>query len=107
MWFIGVEAEQKTSAPPPEKKILDPPLKIWPRFEARILAVAKQWVSQKHLLVLPYTEIKHFIALKLALQVLPHGSENNTIVEIFYGANCNLKASLVEFKVKLVKLQGA
>ena len=25
MWFIGVEAEQETSAPPP-KKILDPPL---------------------------------------------------------------------------------
>ena len=25
MWFIGVEVEQKTSAPPP-KKILDPPL---------------------------------------------------------------------------------
>ena len=24
MWFIGVEAEQETSAPPP-KKILDPP----------------------------------------------------------------------------------
>ena len=27
MWFIGVEVEQKTSAPPP-KKILDPPLKL-------------------------------------------------------------------------------
>ena len=26
MWFIGVEVEQETSAPPP-KKILDPPLK--------------------------------------------------------------------------------
>ena len=26
MWFIGVEIEQETSAPPP-KKILDPPLK--------------------------------------------------------------------------------
>ena len=25
MWFIGVEVEQGTSAPPP-KKILDPPL---------------------------------------------------------------------------------
>ena len=25
MWFIGVEIEQETSAPPP-KKILDPPL---------------------------------------------------------------------------------
>ena len=25
MWFIGVEVEQETSAPPP-KKILDPPL---------------------------------------------------------------------------------
>ena len=25
MWFIGVEAEQERSAPPP-KKILDPPL---------------------------------------------------------------------------------
>ena len=27
MWFIGVEVEQETSAPPP-KKILDPPLKM-------------------------------------------------------------------------------
>ena len=26
MWFIGVEEEQETSAPP-RKKILDPPLK--------------------------------------------------------------------------------
>ena len=25
MWFIGVEVEQETSAPPP-KKMLDPPL---------------------------------------------------------------------------------
>ena len=28
MWFIGVEVEQETSAPPP-KKILDPPLIIF------------------------------------------------------------------------------
>ena len=27
MWFIGVEVEQETSAPPP-KKILDPPLQM-------------------------------------------------------------------------------
>ena len=27
MWFIGVEVEQETSAPPPKKKILDPPLR--------------------------------------------------------------------------------
>ena len=27
MWFIGVEGEQETSAPPPKKKILDPPLR--------------------------------------------------------------------------------
>ena len=27
MWFIGVEVEQETSAPPP-KKILDPPLRV-------------------------------------------------------------------------------
>ena len=27
MWFIGVEVEQETSAPP-SKKILDPPLKL-------------------------------------------------------------------------------
>ena len=26
MWFIGVEVEQQTSAPPHKKKILDPPL---------------------------------------------------------------------------------
>ena len=28
MWFIGVEVEKETSAPPP-KKILDPPLIIY------------------------------------------------------------------------------
>ena len=26
MWFIGVEVEQETNAPPPKKKILNPPL---------------------------------------------------------------------------------
>ena len=26
MWFIGLEVEQETSAPPAKKKILDPPL---------------------------------------------------------------------------------
>ena len=26
LWFIGVEVEQETSAPPPKKKILDPSL---------------------------------------------------------------------------------
>ena len=31
MWFIGVEVEQETSAPPP-KKILDPPLLYLVRF---------------------------------------------------------------------------
>ena len=30
MWFIGVEVEQETSAPPP-KKILDPPLDLMVR----------------------------------------------------------------------------
>ena len=45
MWFIGVEVEQETSAPPP-KKILDPPLGavvralaslplMWPVFKSR------------------------------------------------------------------------
>ena len=28
MWLIGVEVEQETSAPPPKKKILDPPLPL-------------------------------------------------------------------------------
>ena len=32
MWFIGVEVEQETSAPPP-KKILDPPLSM--RFRVK------------------------------------------------------------------------
>ena len=31
MWFIGVEVEQETSAPPP-KKILDPPLSCVVRY---------------------------------------------------------------------------
>ena len=30
MWLIGVEVEQETSATPPEKKILDPPLCMMP-----------------------------------------------------------------------------
>ena len=36
MWFIGVEVEQQTSAPPP-KKILDPPL----RREAEVMMTVK------------------------------------------------------------------
>ena len=28
MWLIGVEVEQETSAPPPKKKKLDPPLPL-------------------------------------------------------------------------------
>ena len=28
MWFISVEVEKETSAPPVLKKILDPPLKM-------------------------------------------------------------------------------
>ena len=28
MWLIAVEVEQETSAPPPKKKILDPPLPL-------------------------------------------------------------------------------
>ena len=28
MWFIGAEVEQETSAPHPQKKILDPPLSL-------------------------------------------------------------------------------
>ena len=32
MWFIGVEVEQETSAPPP-KKILDPPLSMQVTWE--------------------------------------------------------------------------
>ena len=35
MWFIGVEVEQETSAPPP-KKILDPPLLSWQELGAKI-----------------------------------------------------------------------
>ena len=33
MWFIGVEVEQETSAPPP-KKILDPPLQFYMVLQA-------------------------------------------------------------------------
>ena len=28
MWFIGVEVEQETSAPPPKKNPTDPPLYV-------------------------------------------------------------------------------
>ena len=39
MWFIGVEVEQETSAPPP-KKILDPPLTFqWKVYERGTLSV--------------------------------------------------------------------
>ena len=34
MWFIGVEVEQETSAPPP-KKILDPPLVCTDKVDIR------------------------------------------------------------------------
>ena len=36
MWFIGVEVEQETSAPPP-KKILDPPLSFVCLVPVRLL----------------------------------------------------------------------
>ena len=32
MWFIGVDVEQETSAPP-HKKILDPPLSLQEHYE--------------------------------------------------------------------------
>ena len=35
MWFIGVEVEQETSAPPP-KKILDPPLRTLLEVESKL-----------------------------------------------------------------------
>ena len=40
MWFIGVEVEQETSAPPLLKKILDPPLR-WVPFLGRPLRCHK------------------------------------------------------------------
>ena len=36
MWFIGVEVEQETSAPPP-KKILDPPLLLYQQLVTFVL----------------------------------------------------------------------
>ena len=39
MWFIGVEVEQETSAPPP-KKILDPPLSV-------LLRLRRDFVTKK------------------------------------------------------------
>ena len=41
MWFIGVEVEQETSAPPP-KKILDPPLVQHKNWEGKILRI---WIT--------------------------------------------------------------
>ena len=42
MWFVGVEVEQETSAPPPKKKVLDPPLirtlQLLPFFRQRKVA---------------------------------------------------------------------
>ena len=43
MWFIGIEVEQETSAPPP-KKILDPPLNSVPLKKHMCLVVALQSV---------------------------------------------------------------
>ena len=34
MWFIGVEVEQETSAPPPKKKLV-PPLKVHKAIQVR------------------------------------------------------------------------
>ena len=40
MWFIGVEVEQETSAPPP-KKMLDPPLHTKPFLKLSFTQTAK------------------------------------------------------------------
>ena len=32
MWFIGVEVEQETSAPPPEKNLGSAPVRVLVRF---------------------------------------------------------------------------
>ena len=49
MWFIGVEVEQDTSAPPP-KKILDPPLYIMPNI-MRIWGTKSVYIQTNFLLV--------------------------------------------------------
>ena len=48
MWFIGVEVEQETSAPPP-KKILDPPL-LFKAFSAKKvnLLTGSQFSDDRH-----------------------------------------------------------
>ena len=48
MWFIGVEVEQETSAPPP-KKILDPPL-FFKAFSAKKvnLLTGSQFSDDRH-----------------------------------------------------------
>ena len=44
MWFIGVEVEQETSAPPP-KKILDPPLS----WKATLMSRASTFIQKSSL----------------------------------------------------------
>ena len=49
MWFIGAEVEQETSAPPPKKKILDPPL-LFKAFSAKKgnLLTGSQFSDDRH-----------------------------------------------------------
>ena len=46
MWFIGVEVEQETSAPPP-KKILDPPL-VWVEVASNDFIINLTDLKQQH-----------------------------------------------------------
>ena len=54
MWFIGVEVEQETSAPPP-KKILDPPL------SHRLVESSSS--SQLHRVILVESTVSHRVIL--------------------------------------------
>ena len=64
MWFIGVDVEQETSAPPP-KKILDPPLLVHTNLGKKICGLKNQsgffWtgltsVSEKRVLIVGIKE---------------------------------------------------
>ena len=55
MWFIGVEVEQETSAPPP-KKILDPPLRNYLKKDKKVIKIPARR-SEANLLANVFTRV--------------------------------------------------
>ena len=72
MWFISVEVEQETSAPPPKKKILDPPAScsifrlcgLCPHLEKMMLLIGRLKLVRCSLLVVIWLVAKPKLLLQ-------------------------------------------